>query len=49
MADLTKHSMLKPVRLSAKCYDKHFAFLDVFTSNEEKVYMVKKGLILREF
>ena len=24
-ADLTKHSMLNPVRLSAKCYDKHFA------------------------
>ena len=25
MVDLTKHSMLKPVRLSAKCYDMHFA------------------------
>lgn len=35
MADLTKHSMLKPVRLSAKCYDKHFAiFYDILTINE---------------
>ncbi len=25
--DLIKHIMLKPIRLSAKCYDKHFAFL----------------------
>ncbi len=24
-ADLTKHFLLKPVRLLAECYDKHFA------------------------
>ncbi len=35
--DLTKHFMLKPVRFSAECYDKHFAFSILKESHRQKV------------
>ena len=50
MAFLTKLSILKSVRSSAKCYDKHFVFLDVFTSNEQRFIWLKvivsKGILI---
>ncbi|MFR2244533.1 MAG: hypothetical protein ACLS67_25805, partial [Anaerobutyricum soehngenii] len=42
--DLIKHIMLKPIRLSAKCYDKHFAILITQTLEIQYLAIIREHL-----